>query len=115
MGQAGYNQVDTIQARLTKNCECMDLSKQELALLKEGVTMENRLHYPELEGYNFRGAKMDSAKFFFAIIRNSDFRGAKMATLQYGYTTINGITDKFTQMPNQGDCTSTNNSFSCFR
>jgi uncharacterized protein YjbI with pentapeptide repeats len=55
----------------------MDLTKHELAYLKEGITKENLLSYPVLNGYNFQGARMDSARFFFAHIQNSDLRGVK--------------------------------------
>ena len=115
VGQAGYNPIDTVQVRLTKNCECMDLSKHELAYLKEGITRGNLFHYPVLEGYNFRGARMDSAQLFFALIENSDLSGANLATLQYGYASVQGNTDKFTQLPKEGKCVYQNDSLHCAR
>jgi hypothetical protein len=115
VGQVGYNPVDTVQVRLTKNCECMDLSKHELAYLKEGITRENLFRYPVLEGYNFGGARMDSAQLFFALIENSDLSGANLATLQYGYASVQGNTDKFTQLPKEGKCVYQNDSLHCAR
>jgi uncharacterized protein YjbI with pentapeptide repeats len=93
----------------------MDLTKHELAYLKEGITKENLLSYPVLNGYNFQGARMDSARFFFAHIQNSDLRGVKMGSLQYGYTSVRGRIDKFTQMPQEGSCKYVNDSLKCVR
>ncbi len=115
VGQTGYNPVDTVQVRLTRNCECMDLSKYQLAYLKEGITRDNLFHYPVLEGYNFRGARMDSAQLFFAYIEKSDLSGANLATLQYGYAGVQGNTDQFTQLPKEGQCLYRNDSLNCVR
>ncbi len=55
------------------------------------------LAYPVLDGWNFRGAKFTKTRFFFATITKSDFAGTDLRELKYGYATLDGTGDAFTQ------------------
>ena len=112
-GKEGYNPLNIEQAQATKNCECMDLSKQELYWLLKGSNTRERVSYKILDGYNFRGAKMDSSTLFFNSIINADLRGTKMKNLAYGYGRVNGLIDKYTELPVNGCQPQNNDSITC--
>ena len=113
-GQEGYNAFDINVVQVTKNAECTDLTHQVLITLSEGKTEED-LGYDSLFEYNFRGARFDSAELFFNFIKNSDFRGADLRLLQYGYAVVEGITDQYTLLPEEGSCHENEHSIICFR
>lgn len=113
-GQEGYNVLDISYIQRTKNAECVNLSNQVLITLSEGKTKED-LGYDSLYEYNFRGAKFDSAELFFNFIKTSDLRGADLRLLQYGYATVDGTTDQYTLLPEQGHCEESENSIICAR
>ena len=113
-GGTGYNVFDLDRVQQTRNAECMDLSKKVLITLLKGKT-EHSLGYDSLYDFNFRGARFDSAQLYFNFIKKSDFSGADLRLLQYGYATIDGKIDRYTLLPEQGNCNDNPNTILCSR
>jgi hypothetical protein len=114
-GETGLNQFDRDYIRSTKDAECFDLSRQELILLHKKKIKSGSLAYDSLVGYNFKGAKLDSAQLFFNFIFNADLRGTDLSTLQYGYASVTGLVDQYTILPLEGSCKVSPDSLSCYR
>ena len=118
-GEEGYNPLILEQVYSTRNCECMDLSNRELVYLLDSSKIDPwfPLGYNVLDSFNFRGAKLDSARLFFNHIEHADFRGADMRTLQYGYARLYGRIDQFTKLPvaPNDQCKTANDSLDCLK
>jgi hypothetical protein len=99
-GAPGLNPADPAALFVNKNeetntytggdAECVDFT---------GFNFQDHigLGYPMLAQWNFRGAKFETARFFFANVSESDFSGADLRGLKYGYATLSGVGDAFTQ------------------
>lgn len=94
-GKIGFNSSDVFQVRQTKDGQCVDMTTW--ALNGEDY------NYPNLD-WDVRGANLNGASIVFANMIGADFRGAKMEDFSYGYTTLQGPIDEFTQVPT--DCSS---------
>ena len=113
-GEQGYNKFDLEKAR-TKDCECMDLSHQQLFALDTSHVF-SCLSW-SLDNFNFRGARLDSAWFFSGTILNADLRGADISTFQYNFSSVTGYVDQFTRLPYkvQSNCDIVDNFLTCGR
>lgn len=99
-GQAGLNlpdpatlfaQHDAVTNTYTgADAECVDFTDFDFGA-------HVGLAYPVLDQWNFRGAKLERAKISFANVSNADFAGTDLRALKYGYATIQGQGDSFTQ------------------
>jgi hypothetical protein len=114
-GREGLNPLDIEYSKSTKDCECFDLSDLELILLHKEISEPGSLRYDVLDGYNFKGAKLDSSELFFNFIYHADFRGTDLSTLQYGYAIIKGAIDQHTILPVNGECEHVADSIHCSR
>lgn len=116
-GKVGYNAMDLATIRSTKDCECMDLSGQNLVYLLDVDKIEdfNELGDNRLLGYNFKGANFDGAELFFNRILEADFRGADLRKIQFGYAYLKGEIDAFTKLPEEGICESSQHMLNCSR
>jgi hypothetical protein len=114
-GKEGLNALDIDYIESNKDAECFDLTDLELILLHKKISEAGSLRYDILEGYNFKGAKLDSAELFFNFIYRADFRGTDLSTLQYGYAIIKGAIDEHTKLPLNGDCEHVMDSIHCSR
>src|SRR5882672_8025807 len=75
-GEIGFNALDLVAIRKSKNAECLYLSKMELLLLMgDSVQIPQRLGYNKLINYNFKGSVIDSCQLFFNFIFDADLRG----------------------------------------
>lgn len=100
VGESGYNAPDpealfAVHDPSTNrydggNAECVDFSSFDFSA-------HIGLSYPRLDGWSFKGARFDKARLFFVNVSNADFAGADLRGLKYGYTTIEGQGDSFTQ------------------
>jgi uncharacterized protein YjbI with pentapeptide repeats len=114
-GEEGLNGYDESYIESTKDAECFNLRGRELILLHREISMPWSLAYDTLEGYNFRGADLDTAILYFNKIHNADLRGTNLSTLRYGYAVINGAIDQFTKLPENGDCDVSASELECFQ
>ena len=114
-GEEGLNEYDEAYIESTKDAECFNLRGRELILLHSKINTSWSLAYDTLDGYNFRGAEMDTATLFFNKILNADFRGANLSKLVYGYAVVEGTTDQFTKLPENGDCEISGGNIECYR
>lgn len=112
-GVEGLNKFDRNYIRSSKDAECFDLRGQELIRLHKKPLPEWSVSYDSLHDYNFRGAKMDSARLFFNFIYDADLSGADLSTLQFGYAIVWGKIDQYTILPVEGSCEATVDSLYC--
>jgi len=104
LGEEGYNHSSVVKARETGDAECVDMNGWSLE--------EQNFGYPNLD-WNVRGALMNGAQIHFANMIGADFSGADMTDFEYGYTSLQGIADEYTQLPI--DCLSIDNMIDCMR
>ena len=114
-GEEGLNEYDESYIESTKDAECFDLRGRELILLHSEVDEPWSFGNNTLDGYNFRGANLDTATLFFNNIHHADFRGANLFRLRYGYAFIDGSIDQFTRLPENGDCEVSALALECFQ
>lgn len=114
-GDQGYNSLNYDEVRTTKNAECVDLSNIDLVYLLDTAAIDNfhPFGYNILDGYNFKGARFDSATLFFNHIYNASFEGADLSKLQFGYAYVKGKIDSYTVLPLAGSCTTPADSCDC--
>lgn len=74
--------------------ECADLCDAKLN--------DNDYGYPVLANWNLNGAKLDGAQLYFARLTGASLLGAQLSKIKYGYAWIDGYTDAFTTVPQQG-------------
>ena len=92
LGGAGVNAgVPLAFVRDTADGQCVDLVGVDLV---EGDTA-----YPQLEGWDLRGARLDDARLFFASLVDAQLEGADLSSMKYGYAMITGTVDPFTLLP----------------
>jgi hypothetical protein len=103
-GEQGFNPSSLIKVRHTADGQCVDMAGW--ALNGEDFS------YPNL-AWDVRGAHLNGATISFADMIGADFRGTKMDSFSYGYTTLKGKVDQFTQLPS--DCTPQAEQIDCLR
>ena len=101
VGQVGYNLFDLAAVKGTKDAECFDLRGVELIELEADI--EFSLGYNKLIDWNFRGANLNGAKLFFNLLVNADLRGTKFSQLEFGYASVAGKVDAFSEIPARCD------------
>jgi hypothetical protein len=74
--------------------ECVDLRGQSLN--------GDDLAYPDLQGWFLPGARLDGASLYFAGLEGASLQGAHLGEINFGYATIEGSVDDFTELP--GSC-----------
>ena len=103
LGEVGFNQVDLVKIRVSKDCECMKFSKiQVLDVMGDTIQIPRRFAYLKIENYNFKGSVLDSCNLYFNNLVAADLRGTDLSTLQYGYALVTGRIDDFTKLPLSG-------------
>ena len=112
-GAIGFNEVNLVKIRETRNAECLHLHNTELLLLLRDTTNKPHFAYETLDGFNFKGTVFDSCSLYFNFISHADFRGADLTSLQYGYAIVKGLKDNHTKPPAEGTVTYTKDSIFC--
>lgn len=96
-GQLALNPLPIEVIRETAWGECADL--RGAALNGDDLGM------PDLGGWFLPGARLDGASLFFARVDGATLNGARLADLAYGYATIAGSVDEFTELPDACETT----------
>ena len=121
--QQGYNKVDedylfaqTVNDKngnkqlLNKDAECVDFSGLDFYQFN----IQLGVNYLQLNGWNFKGAKLDQATIYFATLNNPQLEGAKLDNAGIGYITINdGTSDEFTRHFSVDSCQPQNQLINC--
>lgn len=101
-GNAAVNDIPVEFVRETGYGECADL---------RGTALNGGdLWYPDLSGWYLVGAQLDAATLYFANLSNATLHGAQLAEIAFGYATIEGSVDGFTELPES--CETTESSWS---
>ncbi len=101
-GNAAVNDLPVEFVRETGYGECADL---------RGTALNGEdFGHPDLSGWYLVGAQLNEATLFFANLQNSTLHGARLAEITFGYATIEGTVDDFTELPE--DCKTTESSWS---
>ena len=103
-GSEGLNSWPIELVRETRTGECNQFSGMQL---NEGL-----MDYPQLVGWNLRGARLDGADLAFGHIVDAQLEGAQMRSMTYGYANISGTIDDHTVIPGQG-CTRKGEAIDC--
>ncbi|MBI4063600.1 MAG: pentapeptide repeat-containing protein [Elusimicrobia bacterium] len=111
-GVLGLNKIPTEVVRQTKNGECSDLKEIELK--------PEQGHYPKLENWNLKGADLRGSRLLFVHLHNADLRGANLRNFEFGWASLSGLIDRFTQVPEKPwfevyNCSVNNNQLACVR
>lgn len=104
-GTEGRNAVTVPFVRETLDGQCADLTDLDLE--------EEDYYYPELVGWDLRGADLSQTGLHFAQLTDARFEGTLMTAFDYGYAIIRGSVDDYTALPE--GCEPTAGAIDCMR
>ncbi len=105
-GVEGTNPRSVEFVRETGDGECASLAWQDIG--------EGDHNYPDLDGWNLKGADLSGAELYFGNLVDAELEGARFDDFSFGYAEISGSVDEHTVLPSEG-CEVDDENLDCIR